>query len=148
MRRILFAVLLVVTTTYAASSAILEKYYQEASITIQKSGPFDDDKIFKIRIGDKVRFTIKVYQTTFFDYPIINANANIDNTTGQKIKAIYNISFHDEDDKLVGCHQGSWELAPNQNINYGSAIIHARKADIAKVTLYRLKNEVITSRKK
>jgi hypothetical protein len=147
MKTCLLAMLMVLIATNL-SAAALEGHYEEKPITIQKAGPFEDEKHFVIRAGKRVRYKIKVYQDDFFDYTIINANAHIDNTTGQKVKAIYSISFHDKDDKLVACHQGSWELDPNDDVNYGSAIIYVEEEDIASVTSYRLRTEVIKSKKK
>lgn len=128
---------LVLTNAHAA----IEEHYEEKPIKVQAG------KQVQIRVGDKITFKIKVNPSEFFGQSTISANANIDNTTKQKVKAIYSISFHDKDGKLVGCHQGSWDLDPNKDVNYGSAIIFADAKSIASVSSYKLKTQVIVSTK-
>ncbi|MFH1062746.1 MAG: hypothetical protein V1747_07690 [Candidatus Omnitrophota bacterium] len=141
-----FMVTVLVLATGIAYAAI-EEYYEEKPLKIQKADPFDNDKQIKIRVGEKIIFKIKIYQDEFFGQTTISANANIDNTTKQKVKAIYSISFHDKDGKLVACHQGSWDLDENDDVNYGSGIIYTDTASIASVTNYKLKTQVIESKK-
>jgi hypothetical protein len=142
---------LVVATTLLIISGIaqaaIEEHYEEKPIKIQKAGAFEKDKQVKIRVGEKITFKIKIYQDEFFDQTIISANANIDNATKQKVKAIYSISFHDKDGKLVACHQGSWDLDPDGDVNYGSGIVFADARSIASVTNYKLKTQVVESKK-
>lgn len=76
---------------------------------------------------------------------MISANAAIDNTTAKKVKAIYSISFHNKAGELVGCHQGSWDLDPNDDVNYGSGIIFATPDQIKEVTTYKLRTLVVES---
>jgi hypothetical protein len=140
-----FIVLAAIVNVYAAA---IEEHYEENPITIQRAGPFEAEKQVIIRAGESIKFKIKVYQDTFFGYTIINANAKIDNASDQKVKAVYSISFHDKDDKLVGCRQGSWELKPNEDVNYGSAIIYADEEAIASITKYKLRTEAVKSKKK
>jgi len=130
------------------ADAAIEEHYEEKPIKIQKAGAFEKDKQVKIRVGDKITFKIKIYQDEFFGQTTISANANIDNTTDQKVKAIYSISFHDKDGKLVACHQGSWDLDPNDDVNYGSGIIYSDAKSIASVTNYKLRTQVVKSKKK
>ncbi len=146
MKRIVLILISLLILVNIADAAI-EEYYEEKAIKIQKAGAFEDDKQVVIRAGDKVTFKIKVYQSEFFGQTIISANANIDNTTEQKVRAIYSISFHDKDGKLVACHQGSWDLVPDDDVNYGSGIIYADEEAIASVTGYKLKTCVIESEK-
>ena len=127
--------------------AAIEEHYEEKPIKIQKAGAFEKEKQVKIRVGDKITFKIKIYQDEFFGQTTISANANIDNNTNQKVKAIYSISFHDKDGKLVACHQGSWDLDPNDDVNYGSGIIYADAKSIASITSYKLKTQVVESKK-
>ncbi len=127
--------------------AAIEEHYEEKPITIRKASGFDRDKRVKIRVGEKVTFVISVYQDEFFDQPVIIANAVIDNSTAQNVKAVYSISFHDKDGKLVGCHQGEWDLEPEEDINYGSGIIHADPKLIGSVTSYKLRTQVFESKK-
>lgn len=138
------AMLLGLGMTHAA----IEEHYEEKPIKIQKAGHFDKDKQVVIRVGDNITFKIKVYQGEFFGQTTISANATMDNTTDQKVKAIYSISFHDKDGKLVGCYQGSWDLDPNDDVNFGSGIIYADAKSIASVTSYKLRTQVIESKKK
>ena len=129
------------------SFAAIEEHYQENAITIQKAGAFDSKKKVKIRIGDKIRFVINIYEDVFFDQTIISANAKIDNASDQKVKAIYSISFHDKNGKLVGCVQGSWELSPDEDINYGSGLVYTDSKSIATITSYKIKTLVLKSKK-
>jgi len=140
---IVSTLLLVAPITHAA----IEENYKENPIKIQKAGAFEKDKQVHIQIGEKITYKIKVYQDEFFGQTTISANANIANTTDQKVKAIYSISFHDKEGKLVGCHQGSWDLDANEDINYGSGIIFADAKSIASVTNYKLKTTVLESKK-
>lgn len=126
--------------------AAVEQHYQENAIQIQKAGPFDDEKQVLVETGEKVTFALKIYQDEFFGYTTISANAKMTNTTDRKLRAVYSISFHDKDGKLIGCHQGSWEIDPGDDINYGSGIIYASPEDIASVSSYKLKTEVLESR--
>ena len=135
------------TLTATIAHAAIEEHYEEKPIKIQKAGAFEKNKQVRIRVGDKITFKIKIYQDEFFGQTTISANANIDNTTKQKVKAIYSISFHDKDGKLVACHQGSWDLDPNDDVNYGSGIIYADAKSIASVTSYKLKTQVVESKK-
>ncbi len=147
MKHILFIAVAMFTLTGTFAWASIEDHYEENPISIQKAGAFDSDKQVKIRVGDKITFKIKIYQDEFFGNPIINANAKIDNTTTKKVKAIYSISFHDKDGKLVACHQGSWDLDPNDDVNYGSGIIYVDAESIASVTSYKLKTQVVEVKK-
>ena len=125
------------------SVAAIEESYQEKSII------FDNEKKVKIRVGDKIRFVINVQEDDdFFGETIVNANARIDNTSNQKVKAIYSISFHDKNGKLVGCTQGSWDLNPDEDVNYSSGIIYADSESISMITNYKLKTRVVKSKNK
>lgn len=130
------------------AQAAIEEHYEEKPIKIEKGDGFSSEKQVSIRVGEKITFKLKVYQGDFFDQTTISANATIDNTTDRKVKAIYSISFHDKDGKLIGCHQGSWDLDGNDDVNYGSGIIYADAKDIASVTSYKLRTQVIESKKK
>jgi len=147
MKKIL-VVALVILAISGISYAAIEEYYEEKPIKIQKADPFDSEKQVKIRIGKDITFKITVYQGEFFGDTTISANANIDNTTQKKVKAMYSIAFFDKDGKLVGCHQGSWDLEPNDDVNYGSGIIYADEESIASITSYKLRTQVIESKKK
>ena len=125
------------------SVAAIEESYQEKSII------FENEKKVKIRVGDKIRFVINVQEDDdFFGETIVNANARIDNTSNQKVKAIYSISFHDKNGKLVGCTQGSWDLNPDEDVNYSSGIIYADSESISMITNYKLKTRVVKSKNK
>jgi len=135
-----FAAILLVSAT---SQAFAEEHYEEKEIKIQKSeGFFDKDKQAIIQVGQEVKFEIRVYQDEFFKSTVIMANAKMTNTTDKKVKAIYSISFHDKDGRLVGCHQGQWDLDPKEDMQYGSGIIHADEKSIATVTSYKLRTVV------
>ena len=147
MKRSLIVAVAMFTLAGSIAQASIEEHYEEKPITIQKAGAFETEKQVKIRVGDKIVFKIKIYQDEFFGQTTISANANIDNTAKQKVKAIYSISFHDKDGKLVACHQGSCDLDPNEDVNYGSGIIYADAKSIASVTSYKLKTQVVESMK-
>ncbi len=140
-------VLIALALTASISYAAIEEHYEENPITIQKAGAFDKDKQVRIRVGKEITFKIKIYQSEFFGHTTISANAKIDNTTQQKVKAIYSISFHDKDGKLVACHQGSWDLDLSDDVNYGSGIIFADAKSIASVTSYKLRTQVFELKK-
>ena len=133
---ILAAVLFAAGTVH---SETVEQAYKEDSISIQKGGPFSSERQTIIKLGEKVKFTLKVYQDEFFGHSTISANASIKNTTALKVKAVYSISFHDKDGMLVGCHQGTWDLDGEDSVNYGSGIIYAEEKEIESVTSYKLK---------
>ncbi len=138
---------LVLLATFGVANAGVEQHYEEKKTKIRKAGPFDKDKQVVIRVGKNVTFAIAVYQDEFFGHTTISANAKMKNTTKQKVKAIYSISFHDKDGKLVGCHQGSWDLDAGEDINYGSGIIYADAKSIASVTSYKLRTQVMKANK-
>jgi hypothetical protein len=144
MRKIMVAALAVLAIS-GVSNAAIEEYYEEKPIKIQKADTFDSEKQVKIRLGKDIAFKITVYQGEFFGDTTISANANIDNTTQKKVKAIYSIAFFDKDGKLVGCHQGSWDLEPDDDVNYGSGIIYADEESIASITSYKLRIQAIES---
>ena len=146
MRKLMFVVLVLL---FAAGNAFasIEEQYQEGEITIQQAGAFDKEKHVKLRAGQKVTFKISVYEDEFFGNTIINANAHIDNATDQKVKAIYNISFHGKDGKLIGCRQGSWDLDANDDVNYGSCLVHIDPASIRLITRYKLRTQVLEVKK-
>ena len=140
-------ILIISTLTFIASitSAAIEEHYEEKPIFIQKAGAFESEKQVKIRTGKDVTFKIKIYEDEFFGQTTISANATIDNATAKKVKAVYAISFHDKDGKLIGCHQGSWDLDPNDDVNYGSGIIFTEPELIKEVTSYKLRTFVVES---
>lgn len=144
----IMAVVLAVLAISGISYAAIEEYYEEKPIIIQKASPFDSEKQVKIRIGKDVSFKITVFQDEFFGYTTISANASIDNKTQKKVKVIYSIAFFDKDGKLVGCHQGSWDLESNDDVNYGSGIIYADEESIASIKSYKLRTQVIESKEK
>ncbi|MDY6842830.1 MAG: hypothetical protein SVW57_01880 [Thermodesulfobacteriota bacterium] len=148
MKKVMVIVVTALIMGIGVAYASIEEHYEEKNIKIQKAGAFEKDKQVKIRMGDKITFKITIYQDEFFGQTTISANAKIDNTTKQKVKAIYSISFHDKGGKLVGCHQGSWDLDPDDDVNYGSGIIYADDKSIASITSYKLRTQVIESKKK
>ena len=137
-----FAVVIALVSV-PATGATLEQTYSQDTIKIEKAGPFDRDKQVVINTGEKVTFEIKVFEDEFFGDPIINANAKITNNMKQKVRGVYAIAFFDKDDKLIGCHQGSWQMEPGEDINYGSGIIRCDSESIAKVTSYKLRTFVL-----
>ena len=142
-RERVIAVAAMMAVLVSISCSAVEENYQENQITISEAGPFEQEKHVIIRSGREVSFKIKVFQTEFFGQSTISANAVIDNTTAEKVKAVYSISFHDGEGKLIGCHQGAWDLDPDSDVNYGSGIIYADPGDIASVTSYKLRTMVI-----
>jgi len=142
-RERVMAVAALVAVLVSVSCSAVEENYQENRITITEAGPFEQEKHVVIRSGREVNFKIKVFQTEFFGQSTISANAVIDNNTAGKVKAVYSISFHDREGKLIGCHQGAWDLDPDSDVNYGSGIIYADPDDIASVTSYKLRTLVI-----
>ncbi len=133
--------------SFPVARAAIEEHYEEKPIKIEEAKAFDDDKQVIIRAGEDITFKLKIYQNDFFGQTTISANAQMDNTTDRKVKAVYSISFHDKDGKLVGCHQGSWDLDPNDDVNYGSGIIYTDAESIASVTTYKLRTQVLESTK-
>jgi len=139
MTRTAVMIAVVLGLAVGVARAAVEEHYEEKPITIQKAGPFDEDKQVRIEVGEKVAHVIKVYQDEFFGHTTISANAKMTNNTDQKLKAVYSISFHDKGGKLVGCHQGSWDLGPGEDVNYGSGIIYVDEAAIESVSSYKLR---------
>lgn len=138
------SILVICLTLFAAClSAAIEEHHDANSIAIQAAKAFEAEKQVEIRQGEDVVFTIKVYQDEFLGHPIISASGIIDNTTEKKVKAIYSISFYDKDDKLIGCYQGSWDMEPNDDVNYGSGIIYSTPEAIKSVTNYKLRTVVV-----
>lgn len=135
-------------TVGTGQAAAAEGHYEEKKIQIQEGGPFDEDKQTRIQVGKKVKYDIKIYQDDFFGSSIINANAKIVNNAKVKVKAVYSISFHNKKGQLVGCHQGSWDLDPGEDVSYGSAIIYADAKSIATVTSYKLRTLAYKSKDK
>ncbi len=146
MKTLLPTVALAIFTT-VLPQALAEEHYEEKPIKVQKAGAFDKDKQVIIEVGEKVTHKIKIYQGEFFGATTIMASSHMTNTTDQKIKAVYAISFHDKDGKLVGCHQGSWDLEPKEDIQYGSGIIYADEKSITSVSSYKLRVQATPSKK-
>lgn len=142
MRRVALSVMAAAMLHLAPAWAGPGSHYEEGPITIQKTEGFSDEGAAVIRVAGDVTFKIKVYEDTFFDKTIINANAHMDNTTGRKLHAVYAISFHDAQRRTIGAHQGSWELDPNEDINYGSALIYVPNMLIRSVTSYKHRTTV------
>jgi hypothetical protein len=142
MKRSMLALMLITNIAFAD----LENDYKEESILINHTNTYEHDKVVKIRIGDRIKFIIKVHAKDDFmgDQTVIIANAKIDNTSDQKVKAIYSISFHDKNGKLVGCTQGDWTLNPDEDINYGSGVVFTDSQSISTITNYKLKTQVLT----
>ena len=128
--------------------AQLEDHYEENPIEIQEGTTLDDDKVVRLDVGEKVTFAIRVIEREFFGHSVISANARMTNTTDQEVKAIYSISFHDKEGKLVGCYQCTWDMDPKKEINFGSAQIYATPEEIATVTSYKLRTQVLESKDK
>lgn len=104
---------------------------------------FKNGKVTLIRIDENIRYKVKIHESDFSGQTSIWANANIDNTTLNRVNALYFISFHDENDKLIGCTKGSWKLDANSDVNYGSAIIYLDKDSITNVRKYKLRTLVL-----
>ncbi len=91
-----------------------------------------------IQIGEKVIFYVDAYISEFFNEPIINANAKMVNTTNKPMRAIYDIRFYDDLGNIVGAHATSWDIKPNDEVNYGSGMIRVKEEDFERVTKYKL----------
>ena len=117
-------------TTYQEGKIQLCKYVHETGNRCEK---------VKLRAGESVKFKINVAHEDFLGAPVINANANIDNITNGKLKGVYHISFYNSKGELIGAHEGSWDLSPQQDINYASALIYASEAKIEEVTYFKLR---------
>ena len=131
-----------------ASRGAIEEQYKEDSITLStsKGAKRGEGKI--IVCGEKVTFSIRPHYSEFFGQSTISAGAEMTNSLPTKVKAVYAISFHDKDGTLVTCGQGSWDLKPGEQINYGSGILYATPEAIARITSYKLRTEVTESTKK
>ena len=117
----------------------MEQSYQEGNLKIVEAGGGDAEGVLVLRAGDQVKFTIPVYASHFFgDYAIV-ANAEIENFTKKKVKAIYYVSFHTSDGQMIGCHQGTWDLNTKATIKYGSAIIFSDPQLVRSVRKYKLR---------
>jgi len=114
-----------------------EELSKEGKITLQKY-TFGGDSSAKtvIKLGEKVTFEINAFIGEFFNKPIINANAKIKNTTSVPMHAIYVIRFYDAKNQVVGAHATDWTLKPNEDMNYGSALIRGKEEDFKRVTHY------------
>ena len=137
-----------IQTLVNISQAAIEEHYEEKAITIQEADPFESAKHVVIRAGKEVSFKITIFQTEFLGYDTILANAFIDNSTKDKVKTVYSISFHDKDGKLVGCYQSALELDANDDANVCSGIIFGTPESFKTVTNYKLRTQVLESKKK
>jgi hypothetical protein len=114
-----------------------EEFSKEGKVTLQKYTVGGDSSAKTvIKLGEKVTFEINAYIGEFFKKPIIDANAKIRNTTAVPMHAIYVIRFYDAKNQVVGAHATSWTLKPNEDINYGSALIRGKEEDFKRVTHY------------
>ncbi|GEM_PF-3589128 len=145
MRKALVALFGMLCAAQVAAGAVGE-HYEEGPIQIQEAGPFDTDKQVILEVGDKVAYKIKVYQDEFFGQTVISANAHMENATDRKVKAVYSISFHDKDGRLIACHQGSWDLDPGGDVNYGSGIVYTDAQSIARIAGYKLRTQVLPAK--
>ena len=139
---ILFLTLNLISVT-ATSSTILEQHYKEDGIKILISKPDNRDNTTKVRIGETVVFNIKIAQDKFFSRYIINANAHIHNTSQKKVRATYSLSFHAENGELIVSGQGSHEVKPNDDAQFGSALFYVEPDLISKITNYKLRTQVV-----
>lgn len=115
-----------------------EEFTKEEKITLQKYTFRDGGEKKLLKLGEKVTFEINAFLDDFFKKPIINANAKITNTTSVHMRAIYVIRFYDANNQVIGAHATSWTLKPNEDINYGSALIRGKEEDFRRVTHYKL----------
>lgn len=117
----------------------IEHDYREGELKIIEAIGAKQKGVPVIEMGNMVKFSIPIYASHFFGDYVIKANAEIKNRTGDKVKAVYYISFHDQDGVMIGCHQGMWELAGNDEINYGSALIISTPELVERIPKYKLR---------
>lgn len=141
MKKIALLIIFSLVNNYAYAE-IIENHYKEGLIEIQK-GKSDTPKIV---IGDKVIFKIDAYQTVFFDNTVIDSNPFIHNSTEQKVKAIYAISFYDKDSKLVICNQGNLNIEPGDSMLSVSGTVYIPEELVETITSYKLRTIVIETK--
>lgn len=134
---------LAATTLHAA----VEEHYEEESIKIPKARFSEKDKQVTFRVGEKTTFEFAIRQADFFGRTSIAIHAHVGNTTKQKMKAVYSISFHDKDGKLVGCTQAYVDVdAGDEKRIIGNNVITLDAKSLASVTRYKLRTLVVKSK--
>ncbi len=136
--KILFFNLILLGSALCAVSAPVEETYQEGKITIRNTTS-QDENVFRLKVGEKVEFDLPIYSSEFFGLDVVLANARMTNNVNEPVKAVYFVSFYNDDNELVGCHQGSWDLGVDASIPYGSGIIYMNADTIKTVSFYRLR---------
>jgi uncharacterized radical SAM superfamily Fe-S cluster-containing enzyme len=125
-------------TVFVQAVHASEEFTKEEQITLQKYTFRDGGEKKLIKLGEKVTFEINAYIGEFLKEPIINANAKITNTTSVHMNTIYVIRFYDANNRVIGAHAMDWTLKPNEDINYGSALIRGKEEDFRRVKYYKL----------
>jgi hypothetical protein len=117
------------------------EFRKEGPCKLQEAGAFDDAKHVKVAFGTGVVAKARFFIDEFFGKTIINAGATIENGTRKTVFFQYFVAFFDKDGLLVGCTgQGSFSddgLAPGDESQLGSCLVHLAKEDARKVASYK-----------
>ncbi len=144
MTRLTLAVitLAVLLASAAPCPAAVEVTHKQGPCKLQKAGPFDDAKLFRITVGKHVRLKTRWRIDEFFGKTIINANVTVENPTAKPLFFEYYVAFFDKEGTLVGCTgqgvMGDEGLGPGDEQQLGSCLITLPLERAEAVATYRL----------
>ena len=142
MRNFIVTVLIIFAAVCIISQAEAETYTASGEIALkQATSSFDKENVVTISLGEDIKLTCNMYIDDFFEKKIINAGAEIHNTSSDTMHCSYNVAFFDKDKNLVGCAaQNSFGdgLGPDEKTYLGSCLISLPHALFEKVKYYQI----------
>jgi hypothetical protein len=146
--KVVIAVALMVLVGSVVTRGAIEEQYKEGPISISAQKPGSSGGESVIMTGEKVTFRIAPCSKEHLGQSTIIPGAVASNSLPIAVRAVYAISFQDKDGKMVTCGQGSFDVKPNQLLNYGSGILYATPEAIARIVSYKLRTQVTESTRK
>lgn len=135
------AIALAVAAAAGIARADVKVSAKEGACKLREAGAFDEEKLFKVRLGHDVKVECRLRIDEFFGKKIINANAEVKNTAKKAMHYQYYIAFFTKEMKLVGCAaQGSFGddgLAAGEETQFGSCLIELPHSAVGHVTHYK-----------
>jgi len=155
-KRLIAIVLIIITCNFLCiydSYAEVVRSAKSGEVNLIKVKNFfaEKDNIFKVSIGEKIKFECMFYITEWIGKDVVWAGADIINTTSENVHYAYYVSFFDKDMNLIGCQReasfGEGFEPIEMKTQLGSCLIELPISEIAKikyynVVLYESENEI------